>query len=199
METKNKKIDSTVIFWLVVVIFIAGALFFTILSDMPDRSAETLNNQGVSNKKESSDDKISYLTNNGEFIIDRDKVTKEARVTIKYRIKDEDEYKEGEIMTPSIVMFGCVFWSNAIFDAEEMRKSVSPEANKDYEKLAGYLEGYAPKKMKIFYIDGETNEDIATCEAVEANERNIKFEVFRDYDPSKSFLGIEIGKWDYQE
>ena len=148
-------------------------------------------------------DDISYVDGDSEFIIHRNKVTRNASVSMKYKIKNEDEYGDffGQRMTfsPFLINLTCAMFNAAIFNPEALKDINDSEDFQSDDKMNSYLEGYTKNKITIEFIDAEDGELIASCESTQAGNENIKFNVFRDYTDINSMFGAEIGKYEKVE
>ncbi|MBI2551319.1 hypothetical protein HYV73_03155 [Candidatus Uhrbacteria bacterium] len=150
----------------------------------------------VTNEKLISDD-VSYVTADTEVSIARNKITKNANVSMKYKIKDQDEFTElfGQkiTMVPFLVNTTCSMLTTALFEPEKVDQLSDDEKNKQDNQMESYLKGYTPTGFKLSFIDAETNENIADCESGQAGNKNIKFVTFRDYSGVDSIFRSKIG------
>ncbi len=148
-------------------------------------------------------DDVSYVTDDTEVTIRRNKVTKQASIEMVYKIKDEDEYDDfmGEQMTmvPFLVNTSCSLFTTAIFDPEAFAEWEEDEKAQKDDQMDSYLEGYTTNKITIKFVDAENNEKIANCESTKAGLENIKFDIFKDYSDVSSLFGIKIGEYDDEE
>ncbi len=149
-------------------------------------------------------DDVSYVEDNSEVLIKRNKLTKKSAIHMTYSISENEEYDDflGERVTMMPMLFNmtCSMLTMSIFDPEGLEKMFEDgvfqksETPKD-ETMKNYLDGYTTEKISIKFIDAENQEEIAYCESTEAGNENIKVKVSRDYSDVKSLFGVEIGKF----
>ena len=147
-------------------------------------------------------DDVSYVDGDSEVTIHRNKVTKNASVVIKYKIKDEDEYTDffGQKVTssPFLINLTCAMFNAAVFNPEALKDLEGSEDVQTENKMNSYLDGYTTNKISINFIDAEDNYPIASCESEKVGNENIKFNISRDYFDVGSMFGAEIGKYEEQ-
>jgi len=145
-------------------------------------------------------DDVSYITEDSEVTIRRNKVTRIASIEMLYKIKDEDEYDDffGEQMTmvPFLVNTSCALFTTAIFDPEAFADWEEDEKAQKDDEMDTYLDGYTTNKITLRFVDAESNEKIANCESTRNDFENIKFEIFKDYSDVSSFFGVKMGEYE---
>jgi hypothetical protein len=156
----------------------------------------------ISSDKIVTDD-VSYIKDNSEFKISRNKLTKNAQVEVGWKIKDDEEYIDwigGKVTAaPFLINYACALFTASVYDPESLKdlktENQQQPAEQDAE-LKNHLQGYTTNNLKINFLDAETSENIATCESTQAGSQNIKFTVNRTYDGMGSMFGSKIGVYE---
>jgi hypothetical protein len=155
---------------------------------------------------------INYTDKNGmQYDIVKNKVTKQAEITMQYPVPDNIEYGEflGKKTTlmPFAFNLTCGMFNAAFFDQAKFQETVdglnsaggdsSKPAIADDQEFKDKLEGYTVVFFAINFYDKEDNAKIARCASRDKDIKKAQVEVFRDYTGVPSFLDVKLG--DFEE
>lgn len=149
-------------------------------------------------------EETTYEKDQTKFVFRKNRVNKTAEVAMTHAVTDSDEFSEfmGEQVTtaPFLINMFCSIMNQAFYDPDSLATatdsadtSVGSEFKNDSE-LKQNLAEYTVTNYQLNFVDAETQEPIASCQATEKGFENIKFDVQRDYSGYGSFFGMEIGK-----
>lgn len=145
----------------------------------------------------------TYEKDQTKFLFRKNRVNKTAEVEMTHAVADEDEFTDfmGDkvTMAPFLINMFCGMMNQAFYNPD-YAESVSEDSKeaidnlKNDSEIQNNLADYTVTNYKLSFVDAETQEGIATCQAQEKGFENISFDVQRDYSEYGSFMGMEIGK-----